>query len=93
MEWIPLQDRLPKDNQLIIFNVNISNSRNEHEKFIHGLISSRAKFVHFGYAQIEAEDDGKAFLSYISSDIEGRFKIYCAEDDFITHWMPLPEPI
>ena len=99
-EWINIKDRLPNEDQAVLFVNDIS--QNPQDKFFHGLADRKDPMitVRFGWVQElniadpANEDNGRhgnwfearATKYYDSiSGINGRA-------DHITHWMPLPEP-
>jgi hypothetical protein len=89
LDWIQVADRLPDDQQQILFFVDTIKTTNEHDRFLKNLLGSHIQFVGCGYAHIEECESGP-FLSYISTYKNDGRPIHNATDDFVTHWMPLP---
>lgn len=93
MKWISIKDSLPENGQRIIFFVDVKESTNEHEKLLSLKLNGDQwnRYVNCGTAYIDTDEKGD-FLCRVTWDHAGRFSIFNARDDFITHWMALPDP-
>ena len=91
MEWISVNDKLPNHKQPIIVFINVNKSQNLQQKFIMKSLKHCMGKVDFGYAYIE-QYEGGVFLSGYTKTENHHTMIYPHGDDYITHWMPLPEP-
>ena len=84
--WIPVTERLPEPGQYVLLLHNYHAMIGEHGEY---------ESITVGYYHKPADRRAKPYFYYVGVSDYGdmvRASSMCPGSEFITHWMPLPEP-